>query len=325
MSVNSGGKPPDPPPRKPIIFDSQNDAEQMELSVSTPIPINLTTKNNNQYPNDPNTTNMNVNNETKQNLKEVRQAFLFNSNDRGPYHVYIENSSTDFKGKINSLKIGEIILSNFPEADNMMSSIDAIGRNRIRVKCKDYKTENNLVKNKSLEIFRSNNLDLYIPKFILHRQGVIRDIDIDFSEESNITNNDTNFSQNSQPSTSTQGNNFAKFIFNPHTNTSRPNKRQKPNSPDPTDIARKEIISVVSPPKHSEGIVKSQFYQQNLNVADSQSEDLDSSVINVILESVLTIVNSIKQNNNFNISKSDVIQLISNHSNQNLTSNRRPN
>uniref|UniRef100_A0A6P7GMK5 Uncharacterized protein LOC114338628 n=1 Tax=Diabrotica virgifera virgifera TaxID=50390 RepID=A0A6P7GMK5_DIAVI len=138
---------------------------------------------------------------------------------------------------------------------------------------------------------------------------------------SNITNNDTNFSQNSQPSTSTQGNNFAKFIFNPHTNTSRPNKRQKPNSPDPTDIARKEIISVVSPPKHSEGIVKSQFYQQNLNVADSQSEELDSSVINVILESVLTIVNSIKQNNNFNISKSDVIQLISNHFNQNLTSN----
>lgn len=30
-----------------------------------------------------------------------------------------------------------------------------------------------------------NSLELYIPKFIIHRQGVIRDIDIDFSEDYN--------------------------------------------------------------------------------------------------------------------------------------------
>ncbi|XP_072400534.1 uncharacterized protein [Diabrotica undecimpunctata] len=67
MSVNSGGKPLDPKkPTKPAIsgniFDSQSDAE-MDISVSTPIPINLM--------NNANTTNLN---ETQQ--KVIKQKPL---------------------------------------------------------------------------------------------------------------------------------------------------------------------------------------------------------------------------------------------------------
>uniref|UniRef100_A0A6P7FS66 Uncharacterized protein LOC114330598 n=1 Tax=Diabrotica virgifera virgifera TaxID=50390 RepID=A0A6P7FS66_DIAVI len=448
-------------------------------------------------------------NASNNNEKVIRQVYLYTNKDTGPYHVYIENCSQSFNGKLNALKVGDIILSAFPELDSKITNIDSIGRNRIRIKLTDYKNANYLINQKNSTVFVKNNLELYIPKFILFRQGVIRDIDIEFSEEyikskirqydshcnfdivnvrrikrkeetvendskkinyvptkscivsfkcqvlpryisinkvikevehytqkvllcfnclrfghlggqckghprcgkcqeshntkecqkidyipkcfscqgnhyttnlsvcpefkrqklikeamsfSNISFFDANkqvpktsyadilnkrntshpIDSLVQPTSSTylQPTSFSATVQNIskvnssrqqfashllYNNTSneikgKPNKRQRPNTPDPSEQIRKEIISQVNVPSTSGGILSSPYYRKT-NITDRQSEDLDPSIINVILELVMKIVNSLQQTNNLNVSESEIIQLISKHVNPDVLSN----
>lgn len=115
-------------------------------------------------------------------MKKIRKKnrYLYNSGDSGPYHVYVENISTEFRGKLNAIKINEIIYSMHPELDHKIKEIDSIGRNRIRITFKDGQSANRLVGSERL---LSQGLESYIPRFLVIRQGVISDIHVDLEED----------------------------------------------------------------------------------------------------------------------------------------------
>ncbi|CAH1110394.1 unnamed protein product [Psylliodes chrysocephalus] len=109
-----------------------------------------------------------------------REIYLFSPTDSGPYSVYIENNSENFVGQLRPMKIGEIIYNAHPDLDNHIKNIDSVGRNRIRVKCKDYKTANSLINSNQLKNYI---LNVYIPRFMLHRRGIIKYVDLEYSDE----------------------------------------------------------------------------------------------------------------------------------------------
>lgn len=188
MSAHSGGDPPNlglsTPGKTPMI---QSDSD-MELDS----PLNSLYKNNdtnNQLVSQTNSDNINANikpqkpDQTEVQLSEktkTKQVYFYKNTDTGPYFVYIENELEGFKGKLNAIKIGDILFQKHPELDNKISSIESIGRNRIRIKFKDSKSANNLLKSTCL---KSYNLIQYVPKSISHKFGIIRGVDLDLTEE----------------------------------------------------------------------------------------------------------------------------------------------
>ena len=176
MSVHSGGKPPDLGPsgaisgigKKPLPLDNLMDTQD---SIAASGFYNEICQKNNETI---------TGNQLKTSVSKAQSNFLYQKNDLGPFHVLIENSSSDFKGKLNVFKINDIIYSVHPELDNKIKEIDSVGRNRIRVNFKDSHSANILVNSKYLE---THNLDAYIPKYLVLRQGVISGIDTDITEE----------------------------------------------------------------------------------------------------------------------------------------------
>jgi len=121
-----------------------------------------------------------INNSPNDKTYNTKKQFLYNPKDSGPFHVYFENNSPDFKGKLNAVKVNDIIYAVHPEIDKKIKEIDSVGRNRIRVILKDSQSANILV---SSDKFISHHLDCYIPKFLIVRQGVLSDIEPELTEE----------------------------------------------------------------------------------------------------------------------------------------------
>lgn len=158
MSVNSGGKPPE--------FEFFED---------------LTSPGNNLL-GDKKQKNKGEPSGNKSNISETkaRTKFLYSNNELGPFFVIIENTSPEFKGKLNAIRVNDIIYSVHPELDNKIKEIDSIGRNRVRISLKDSKTANYLVNSNHL---KPHNLEAYVPKYLVLKQGVISGIDKELSEE----------------------------------------------------------------------------------------------------------------------------------------------
>lgn len=112
--------------------------------------------------------------------REQKPVHKYEKSDSGPYHVYIEYIDKTFTGRLNAMKVGEIVLLTHPELDNKIKNIESIGRNRVRVVFNDADSANSLSGSSRL---KNRGLDSYIPKFILFRQGVVRGVDKEYSEE----------------------------------------------------------------------------------------------------------------------------------------------
>nr|CAH7765852.1 unnamed protein product [Callosobruchus chinensis] len=112
--------------------------------------------------------------------KKDRPLILYKQTDTGPFHVYAENINNDFANKLNPVKVGEAILKALPDIDNQIKKIEPIGNNRVRIIFRNSTAANALLK--ASNFFKIYNLDFYIPKFMVHRQGIIA-VDKEFSEE----------------------------------------------------------------------------------------------------------------------------------------------
>lgn len=112
--------------------------------------------------------------------KTEREIYVYDRTDTAPFFVYVENIEKDFNGKLNAIKVGQILFDNHPELDTKIISIDSVGRNRIRIKFRDGLAANNLIKSTALIKF---NLVAFIPKFLTHKLGIIKGIDVEYSEE----------------------------------------------------------------------------------------------------------------------------------------------
>lgn len=171
MESSSGGEPPD------IENSMDSSCDLQDLNGFLP-----------NQPQNKISSSINLNNiNEKQNTlvnsdqpEKTRPVYLYEKIDLGPFYIFIENSSLNFTGKLNAVKIGEILFTLHPEIDNYIKKIDSIGRNRVRVSFKNYSSANALVTSKFLI---QKNLTAYIPKFQLFKLGVVRDIDSDISEE----------------------------------------------------------------------------------------------------------------------------------------------
>lgn len=120
-------------------------------------------------------------NTTSEEITQKRSAYRYENMDTGPYLVYVENNSHNFMGKLSAIKVGEILFDNHPELDSRIKNIDSIGKNRIKIVFKDLKSANTFLNSSRLKQY---NLESYIPKFVFFRQGIIKGVDIEYSEES---------------------------------------------------------------------------------------------------------------------------------------------
>lgn len=170
MNVFNGGKPPD---------DIRPTGAISGLGVTTVDNMDFqdVDSNNKIKKTEIKTTELIQNNPEKQVTKEL---FLYETTDISPFCVLVENKDPSFKGKLNPIKVNEIIFTCHPELDNKIKEIESAGRNRIRVLCKDAKTANNLVLSKYL---KEKQFEAYIPKSSILKQGVIKGIDVDITEE----------------------------------------------------------------------------------------------------------------------------------------------
>ncbi|CAH1111107.1 unnamed protein product [Psylliodes chrysocephalus] len=110
----------------------------------------------------------------------MRQGFKYQPTDIGPFYVYIENIKTNFQGKLNTIEVGEIILRAHSEIDNKIKQIQSIGKNPIRIILKDYLSANVLPSSTNLI---KHDLGAFMPKFLLFRLVVVKQIDVDLSEK----------------------------------------------------------------------------------------------------------------------------------------------
>lgn len=201
MSASSGG---DNPPKITTPRNSTDSDMEMASPMGNIVTNNTNIKNSNtlirrqtvsgqQIVNKINNSheiiNLSINNslesgssstKTDSTERQKRSVFLYDKTDIGPYTVYIENNLPNFDGKLNPIKIGDILYTNHPELDNKINSIDSIGRNRVRIKFKDSFSANCLIKSANLQKY---NLEAYVPKFMLHKQGIIKGVEIDYDEE----------------------------------------------------------------------------------------------------------------------------------------------
>lgn len=198
MSAQSGGVPPrsdlsTPTPPNTVIDNSDMELESpANMSQSGNVYQNSKNQGNNVSKpvislnnNSQNQSAINSNNNTSEygtktvDNQDKRSVYFYESLDTGPYLVYLENVSPDFSGKLNAIKIGDLILAKHPELDSKISHIESIGRNRIRIKFKDVKSANCLLKSSALHQY---NLKQYTPKFITHKYGIIKGVDLDLDE-----------------------------------------------------------------------------------------------------------------------------------------------
>lgn len=174
MNLDSGGKPPDIGPTGAITgigtaFSNANPGDD-DHEMSRGFPPNRDKSKQTQE-----TGNGSGNPDPK-----IKTKFYYEKNDLGPYHVYIENNSTDFKGKLNAIKVNDIIYNLHIELDNKIKEIESIGRNRVRINFKDSKSANSLVDS---NLLKDQNLEAYIPKFNILRKGVISGIDTELDND----------------------------------------------------------------------------------------------------------------------------------------------
>lgn len=83
------------------------------------------------------------------------------------------------------MSLGELIHNLDKDINKNLTEIKSIGKNRIRLTCKNLKIANKLLDN---NIFDAENLTAYMPYFTVYRQGRIKNIDPSFTEEYLLAN-----------------------------------------------------------------------------------------------------------------------------------------
>lgn len=94
-------------------------------------------------------------------------------------YVFIEKTDNQKIGRLHPLYVGHILHKKL-NLKKVITSIDRIGINRVKVGLKSAKDANDLVNNKMLE---TENLRAFIPNNLLLRKGLIKGVDTYFNEE----------------------------------------------------------------------------------------------------------------------------------------------
>uniref|UniRef100_A0A8D9FHM3 Uncharacterized protein n=1 Tax=Cacopsylla melanoneura TaxID=428564 RepID=A0A8D9FHM3_9HEMI len=122
--------------------------------------------------------NADVNNVNNTNSKQ--QTYLYEAKDDGPFYVFIESLNLNEKGvgRMHPMSIGQLLKKSFPSTE--ITNLKKNGANRIKVQVPTREKANEIIQSKELKdkLFKA-----YVPKFILFRQGIIRNVDPNITEQ----------------------------------------------------------------------------------------------------------------------------------------------
>lgn len=120
-----------------------------------------------------------VNTESSLYEKKDREICFYELSDKGPYIVYVQ-SETGNIGRAHILTVAKLINSSLGVYSGDIVNISSIGINRVKVEFSKAESANKLVNN---SILKGKKYNSFIPKFLIRRQGVIRNIDLEFTED----------------------------------------------------------------------------------------------------------------------------------------------
>lgn len=138
-----------------------------------PITSNMTSASNNTSDTEPGLVPGDKPNEDVQ----VRIKSKYKITDTGPYYVYVQQKNNR---RLHPMFIGKLLYKGEFQNKDMIGSIEAVGKYKVKVEIK-----NSIVANKltTLELLNNDELDTYIPSFNLHKQGVVRHIDTSITDD----------------------------------------------------------------------------------------------------------------------------------------------
>ena len=105
-----------------------------------------------------------------------KRVFLYTKKDDSPFVVLVEGTDNN-AGPLRDIQLGKILGKK--QIRNILR-LEKRGRNRVAVFFNDYKQANDFVKH---EMHQEHNTNAFIPANAVSSQGVIRNIDLDITEE----------------------------------------------------------------------------------------------------------------------------------------------
>lgn len=156
MSVTSGG--PGGPPALTNDVEMKDNNSKNEKSTS---------KENN--------SKTNANNPEKSEIN-----YLYQDIDDGPYYIFMESVDTNKAGiaRMHPMSLGSILKKQFPNIEIL--SLTKNGINRIKVQVSSREKANTIIKADELKNLK---VKAYIPRFVLFRQGIVRNVDTSLTED----------------------------------------------------------------------------------------------------------------------------------------------
>lgn len=128
----------------------------------------------------PNSQNNKLNDKNTNSSVQVESSFLYEDQDQGPYFIFLESTNTNKAGisRMHPMCLGQLLKKHFPDTEIL--SLSKNGVNRVKIQVQSREKANKIIKSNELKI---ENVKAYIPRFVLFRQGIIRNVDKSISEE----------------------------------------------------------------------------------------------------------------------------------------------
>jgi hypothetical protein len=126
-----------------------------------------------------NTNNTQSLSNTYQNSRN-EEIFLYEDKDDGPYFVFLESLDQNQKGagRMHPMSIGQLLKKHFPNIEIL--KLIKNGRNRVKIQVPSRDKANKIIQSSEL---KHENFKAYVPRFILFRQGIIRNVDKNLTEQ----------------------------------------------------------------------------------------------------------------------------------------------
>ncbi|KAJ8685927.1 hypothetical protein QAD02_021720 [Eretmocerus hayati] len=156
--------------------DSQNNADTNNRINSTPV-IQVDSEANNSH------------NQVKRN--QINKFKEFDLADRGPYKIFLQNLGNTTE-RINPLLINRFLINKFRNRD-VFDECYPIAANKVCIVAKELRTANEVLR---LKEWAMDKKEVFIPNHLMTRQGVIRGVPKEFTEEEiklNLVAIDTHF------------------------------------------------------------------------------------------------------------------------------------
>lgn len=118
----------------------------------------------------------NINNKPRYYVSCLENSYL--KSDNGPFVVLVESANVNVKAQ--PMFVGKLIRNNCLEIYSNILSIAKIDFSTIKITLNDYSSANIL---KSKPFWAESKLVAYIPHYMLTKQGIIRDVDYDITDE----------------------------------------------------------------------------------------------------------------------------------------------